>query len=50
MAFALSLFQKFGLFAPKSDTNDVFGLRLTRLGTREQRRSVRACVFIRPLA
>jgi hypothetical protein len=49
MAFALSLFHKFGLFAPKADTTEIFGLRLTRLGTREQRRNVRASVFVRPL-
>ncbi|GEM_PF-5281159 len=47
MAYALTLLQKFGLFAPKTDTSEAFALRLTRIGTREARRDVRAAVFVR---
>ncbi len=50
MAYAKTLLQKFGLFAPKADTTEVFGLRLTRINTREARRDVRAAVFVRTLA
>ncbi len=50
MAFAINLLQRFGLFAPKVDTTDAFEMRLTRIGTRESRRDVRASVFIRNLA
>lgn len=31
------LLARFGLFAPKSETADVFDLRLTRIGNREAR-------------
>ena len=47
MAYALTLLQRFGLFTPKVDTTEVFENRLTRIGTREARRDVRACVFLR---
>lgn len=47
MTFARTLLQKFGLFAPKADTTDVFAHRLTRIGTRDARRTVRAALFIR---
>lgn len=47
MSYALTLLQRFGLFAPKVDTLDAFDNRLTRIGTREARRSVRASVFFR---
>lgn len=47
MAFALSLLQRFGLFAPKEDTSEAFGMRLTRIGTREARRDVRVPIFVR---
>ncbi|MCU0898881.1 MAG: hypothetical protein MUC82_00125 [Cypionkella sp.] len=47
MAFALTLLQRFGLFAPKVDDSEAFENRLTRIGTREARRDVRATVFVR---
>lgn len=47
MAFALTLLQRFGLFAPKQDTSEAFGMRLTRINTREARRDVRAAIFVR---
>jgi hypothetical protein len=47
MEYALTLLQKFGLFAPKVDTIDAFENRLTRIGTRDSRRDVRASVFVR---
>lgn len=47
MAMLLTLFNKFGLFAPKAEVEDAFDLRLTRLQTREQRRTVRSSIFIR---
>ncbi|NEX47672.1 hypothetical protein [Pseudotabrizicola algicola] len=47
MSFARALLQRFGLFAPKADTSDAFAHRLSRIGTRESRREVRAAVFIR---
>ncbi|MFN4155026.1 MAG: hypothetical protein ACK4HF_10245 [Paracoccaceae bacterium] len=48
MTYALSLFQKFGFFAPKADaTDDAFSHRLSRIGTRDARHEVRAALFIR---
>ncbi|MDO8882587.1 MAG: hypothetical protein U0934_16070 [Pseudotabrizicola sp.] len=47
MTYALSLLQKFGLFAPKHDVSEVFDLRLTRIGSREARCKVRATLFVR---
>ena len=48
MTYALSLFQKLGLFAPKADlADDFFVHRLTRIGSRDARREVRATLFIR---
>lgn len=47
MTYALTLFQKFGLFAPKASNDDFFFHRLTRIGTRDARREVRATLFIR---
>jgi hypothetical protein len=47
MAFALSLLQKLGLFAPKAKSDETFDLRLTRIRTREARRDSRAPVFVR---
>ena len=47
MSYALSLLQRFGLFAPKTDTTDAFAHRLTRIGTRESRHAVRVSVFVR---
>lgn len=47
MTFARRLLQKLGLFAPKVDTTEAFGHRLTRIGTRDSRREVRAAVFFR---
>ena len=47
MAFALRLLRKLGLFAPQHDTDEAFGLRLTRIQTREARRDARAPVFVK---
>jgi hypothetical protein len=47
MTYALTLFQRFGLFAHKVDTDEAFGNRLTRIGTRDSRRDVQATLFIR---
>lgn len=47
MAFILRIMQKLGFFAPKEDTQEVFGNRLTRISTREQRREVSAQVFVK---
>ncbi|WP_157792011.1 hypothetical protein [Pseudorhodobacter sp. MZDSW-24AT] len=47
MSFARTLLQKFGLFTPKADTTDAFAHRLSRIGTRDSRREVRATVFFR---
>lgn len=47
MPYALALLQKFGLFAPKAEKPDMFDHRLSRLGTRDARRKVRAAVFVR---
>lgn len=50
MAYALSLLKRFGIFSRKTDTTDtteVFAHRLTRIGSRDARREVRATVFLR---
>lgn len=47
MTYAMTLLRRLGLLAPKADTTEVFQNRLTRIGTREARRDVRACVFLR---
>jgi hypothetical protein len=47
MTYALSLLQKFGLFAPKADKSEAFDLRLTRIGSREARHQARAVLFVR---
>ena len=47
MTFAITLLQRFGMFAPTADTSEVFELRLTRITTREARRDARAQVFVR---
>lgn len=47
MTYMLSLLNKFGLFAPKSETPEAFDLRLTRIQTREIGRNVRAPIFVR---
>lgn len=47
MAYVLTLLQRLGLRAPKPDTTKAFDDRLSKIGTREARRSVRACVFLR---
>lgn len=49
MAIVLSLLTKLGLFAPKATEADVFDMRLTRINTRENRRDVKATIFIRNL-
>lgn len=50
MAFALSLLRRFGFFMPTPDSHDSFDHRLTRIGTRESRREVRASVFVKTRA
>lgn len=47
MTYMLSLLNKFGLFAPKTEVPEAFDLRLTRLQSREARRDVRAAIFVR---
>lgn len=47
ITYLLTLLTKFGLFAPKTETAEAFDLRLTRIQTREARRSVRAAIFVR---
>lgn len=47
MTYALALLQRFGLFAPKADTTDAFAHRLSRIGSRDSRREVRASVFFK---
>ncbi len=48
MTYALTLLQKFGLFAPKPNTDAAFDMRLTRLSARDSRRNVRTSVFVKP--
>ncbi|MDP4032185.1 MAG: hypothetical protein Q8P60_04900 [Pseudorhodobacter sp.] len=47
MTYALSLLQRFGLFSPRADTTEAFEHRLSRIGSRDSRREVRAAVFVR---
>lgn len=43
MSKLAALLAKFGLFSRKSDEPDAFDLRLTRIGTREQRVETHPC-------
>lgn len=45
MKFGKALFARFGLFAQKEATPDLFDLRLQRSTTREQRRVVQTSLF-----
>lgn len=48
MTYALTLLRKLGLFAPKAEpADDFFVHRLTRIGSRDARREVRATLFLR---
>lgn len=50
MSYVIEVLQRFGLFAPKVDTTEIFGNRLTRIGTREARREVRTSAFVKTTA
>lgn len=50
MAYAISLLERFGLYAPKAHVDEAFDSRLTRIQTRETRRDVRFSPFVRSQA